>query len=242
MQNPDYLSVAKHIFTARFPDAACGFVAGSIVTGHGTPSSDIDLIVLYDDNDHETYRESIMAEGWPVEIFVHNLKSQDYFFNEDIENGASSTLTMVTTGILIGLDTKLGFARKEQAEALLAQGPEPLTSEVIDWKRYAITDLLEDLRYPKDCDYRYGILADLFTLLGNFYLRAQGKWSGSGKQLVKILKQDDPVFAARFLSSFNFNNPNFAAIEQLVNDILAPYGGQLFTGYKSIALPERWQK
>ena len=69
-ERPDYLLVAKAIFTERFPDAACAFIAGSIVTGQGTPSSDIDMVVIYNDEEHETYRNSLMRDGWPVELFV----------------------------------------------------------------------------------------------------------------------------------------------------------------------------
>lgn len=42
------LVIANHVFAARFQGASCAFVAGSIMRGEGTPSSDIDLVVVFD--------------------------------------------------------------------------------------------------------------------------------------------------------------------------------------------------
>lgn len=240
IKNPDYLSVANNIFTEKFPDAACAFVAGSITTGHGTESSDIDLIILFNDETHETYRESITCEGWPVEIFVHNLKSQDYFMNEDLRTGKCATLSMIITGILIDPDQTTGLARKEKAESLLQQGPIPMTKEQIDHVRYFLTDLLDDLRHPKDPDYIPAILAEIFVRLGNFHLRAQNKWSGDGKQLIKIMKKEDPALTERYLQAFKkAETGKITALENLMAEILHPYGGLLFEGYKSVA--EMWK-
>lgn len=235
MKNPDYLSVAKKIVAERFSDSDCVFVAGSITTGHGTPSSDIDMIILYDDETHESYRDSIIQEGWPVELFVHNIKSQNYFFNEDIKNGHASTLTMVRTGHVIGNET-LGNKRKTIAEQLFLAGPERLSADKINAMRYSITDLFDDLRHPKDPDYIPALLAELFPRIGNFYLRSQNKWSGIGKQLVKLLKKEHPEFTVRYLSAFEMARiGKLEELETLINYTLAPYGGMLFEHYKSVA-------
>lgn len=233
-KNPDYIAVASNLIEERFPDAACAFVAGSIVTGHGTPSSDIDLIVFYTDETRESYRDSIIYEGWPVEIFVHNPKSQDYFMAQDLDNGQCSTLTMVITGIVIGNEA-VAQSRKDKAASLMAQGPNPWTKEKIDNKRYFLSDLLDDLHHPKDPDYVPAILAEIFIRLGDFYLRAQNEWSGDGKQLIKIMKKNHAEFAHRYLRAFEKAQQNdIQPLEDLMQEVLSPYGGFLFEGYKSV--------
>ena len=233
-KNPDFVSVATRLIEERFSDAACAFVAGSIVTGQGTPSSDIDLIVFYNDETSISFRESVFHEGWPVEIFVHNLKSQEHFMNEDLENAQCSTLTMVLSGIVIG-DQKIAQTRKDKAALLMQQGPNPWTTTKIDNKRYFLSDLFDDLRHPKDPDYIPAILAELFLRLGDFYLRAQNKWSGDGKQLIKILKKDNAEFTQRYLHAFEMaRQKDVQPLETLMTEILAPYGGFLFEGFKGI--------
>ena len=51
--------IAQRFFTAKFPDAECAFVAGSLMRGEGKPHSDIDLVVLYGPDFMAVRREGI---------------------------------------------------------------------------------------------------------------------------------------------------------------------------------------
>lgn len=237
-KNPDFISVAQKVFDKNFSDAACGFIAGSILRDQATETSDIDLIVLYADETHETYRDSMISDGWPVEIFVHNIKSQQYFFDKDIINGHASTLSMILDGTLIGSQQIVGMKQKNLAKQLLEQGPKKWTSEKIDWQRYSITDLWDDVRATHDPDAVTAVLAELYPKIGEFYLRSQNKWSGKGKALVRLLKQNDPTFAEDFINAFDmaFNAKELHLLEKLIDQLLASHGGKLFAGYKSVAV------
>lgn len=239
-KNPDYVAVAETVFSENFSDAACGFIAGSMLRGEATSSSDIDLIILYDDRTSPSYRRSIIAEGWPVEIFVQNLAAQDYFLQQDVTNGTSMTASMIACGHVIGSDHRLARSRKDTANIILEQGPERWTAEKIDNERYFITDLWDDLRAPKDRDAIPFILANLMPRLGNFYFRSQGKWSGSGKALIRLMKQDNAAFAQQFMQAFDdaLQGDN-RAVQALVSSVLEPYGGLLFEGYTAYA--KGWQ-
>jgi hypothetical protein len=240
MRNENYLSVAEKIFASEFPNAACGFVGGSVVSGTHTSTSDIDLIILYNDKESDSYRYSILREGWPVELFVHNLFSQDYFLESGIKNGECATADMIVKGIIIGPNKKLGEARKTKAQDIIAKGPTPLIQDQIDFRRYMITDKLDDLRHPRNPDYAHALLALLYTDLGDFYLRANGKWSGTGKQLVRLMNLDDPSFQQRFSTAFaKAFSGDISNLESLSKEILNPFGGLLFEGYKSIAEIEK---
>jgi hypothetical protein len=156
-----------------------------------------------------------MVDGWPVEIFVHNIKSQNYYFDEDKKNGQCSTMNMVITGHVIGPDEKLAHERKAIAEKGIAAGPESLT---------------------KDPDYRMGICAELFAKVGDFHLRTQNIWSGFGKQLVKMLKKYDTTFADTYIkATTRAQQGDIALLEKVITDVLQPHGGFLFADYKSVS-------
>lgn len=240
MRTEDFLSVAEKIFSSEFPDAASGFVTGSVVSGTHTATSDIDLVILYNDETSESYRNSFIREGWPVEVFVHNLLAQDFFMNDD---AMPIMADMIAKAILIGPNKSLGEARQAKARDIIARGPKILTQGQVDFKRYMITDKLADLKHPKNPDYVHALLSLLYTDLGDFYLRANGKWSGVGKQLVRLVHSDNPDLQRRYSDAFAMAFAgDLSGIEPLAKEILAPFGGLLFEGYKSIADKEKWQK
>ena len=48
MNKPPFQETAQKIFTTRYSDAAVMFLAGSVVRGEGTKTSDLDLVVVFD--------------------------------------------------------------------------------------------------------------------------------------------------------------------------------------------------
>lgn len=65
----------------RYRDATAVRAAGSLVRGEGTAYSDLDLVVVYA-RLPAAYRESFVFEGFPVEAFVHDPETLEYFFAE----------------------------------------------------------------------------------------------------------------------------------------------------------------
>jgi predicted nucleotidyltransferase len=59
------IDVANAIRAERYEDAAAVFAAGSIVRGHGTPFSDLDLVVVYAQLPC-AYRESFRSGGYTI--------------------------------------------------------------------------------------------------------------------------------------------------------------------------------
>jgi len=91
--------VAKEIFSTRYPDARVVFLAGSIIRGEETPHSDLDLVVIFDKLPN-AYRESFHLWGFPVEAFVHDPETLNYFMLElDRPAGIPSLAQMVLEGI-----------------------------------------------------------------------------------------------------------------------------------------------
>lgn len=94
----DVLNAARLVFSQRYPDAAVAFAAGSLVRGEGTEYSDLDLVVVYP-TVPGAYRESFRFQGLPVEVFIHDPETLEYFFVEmDVASGIPALPHMVMEG------------------------------------------------------------------------------------------------------------------------------------------------
>ncbi len=120
------LAIAQMVVASRYPDAAFALAAGSIMRGHGTVLSDIDLIVMYD-HVETAKRESFMADGVPVEAFIHDRETLAWFINDDVARCQPSILNMIIEGVVIGPGPEDAEALKRQIAARLAEGPPPLS-------------------------------------------------------------------------------------------------------------------
>ncbi|HRC27451.1 MAG TPA: nucleotidyltransferase domain-containing protein, partial [Alphaproteobacteria bacterium] len=163
----DPLEVARFVKAHRYPDAKVALAAGSIFRGQGTEFSDIDLVVLYDDSFEDVRRETIEVDGWPIEVFLHNIQAQNYFFHKDRERGIPVLMRMVAEGIEIPGPCEESILQKAEAQRLIDLGPIPLDESTILEKRYFISDLLDDLKGVKAPDERQAILAKLYLDLAD---------------------------------------------------------------------------
>lgn len=68
------IEAAERFIKKRFPYCQGAVLAGSVVRGEETATSDLDIVV-FEKNLTSSYRESLIEFGWPIEIFVHNLTS-----------------------------------------------------------------------------------------------------------------------------------------------------------------------
>jgi hypothetical protein len=145
----DLIAAAKSIHRERYADAEVTFLAGSLVRGEGTSTSDLDLVVVFK-NLANAYRESFRFGGWPVEAFVHDPQTLAYFFHEvDKPSGIPSLPTMVSEGIEVPRSSEFSRALKAAANLVIDEGPPPWERTDIDRSRYAITGLVDDLREPR---------------------------------------------------------------------------------------------
>ncbi len=234
--------IAQHLANVRFPDASCVLMAGSIVRGQATASSDIDLVILH----HQlpaAWRESFTEQGWPVEAFVHDLHTLQYFFDQvDRPSGVPSLTTMVNEGLVISGDDSLASMAKDMAQITLDRGPEPWNDAALRASRYAITDMIEDIRTPASSHTLLAALAHLYPALSNHYLRSRGLWSAKGKTIPRRLMQIDPAYAARFADAFAnaFHAGETRQVIDLAEHTLEPDGGWLFESYR-LAAPASWR-
>ena len=232
---------ARTALDKYYPDRICAIAAGSFLRGEATEKSDIDMVVLYGDDFTDVHRFSAVVAGWPVEFFVHNRQAQDYFMDRDRQRGMCVMMDMIVNGVILPDNAPLALEQRAKAEKLIAAGPDGLTESDIEDRRYFISDTLDDLDASKPALDMYGTLANLYNQLGDFYLRAQGKWSGHGKALGRILRRENAALAAEFEQAFAAAyRHDYAAVIALGDKLLSPYGGRCFGGLKRAASGD-WQ-
>ncbi len=239
---PPFLDVARRALAKHYPEALGAFVAGSMLRGDDTPTSDIDITVLFDDSFENIHRNSVVEEGWPIEFFVHNTRAQDYFLDQDRVHGMCIQSTMIATGIMIPSECPELLLQREKAVSIIQSGPSKLSDTDIDLRRYMLTDLADDLEGATATPSLQAVLAMLHNRIGDFHLRAKGHWSGDGKTLLRILRADDPAYADRFEKSFDaaFRLEDTAPVQALLDLTLKPHGGRLWEGY-CVPAPDTWR-
>jgi hypothetical protein len=238
----DVLAAARLVMSQRYPDAAVAFAAGSLVRGEGTAYSDLDLVVVYPTLP-AAYRESFRFQGLPVEVFVHDPETLEYFFVEmDAASGIPALPQMVVEGHEVPAATDLSGRLKARAAAIIGAGPPRLDAETERRRRYLLTDLLDDLRGWRSADELMACGARLFEDLADYHLRAAGRWSAKGKAIPVALRRADAALCAEYCAAFEslFGAKEIGPVVRLAEELLQSNGGLLFEGYRSDA-PASWR-
>lgn len=236
------LSAAEKIRAQFFLDASTFMLAGSMVRGDATAYSDLDLIVVFERVDRAK-RQSFVFEGWPVEAFIHDPQTLEYFFREvDRPSGVPSLPNMVSEGIELPRITKFGSRMKDLASRVLAEGPIIWGQQERENSRYAISDMVEDIREPRNRAELRIVVSNLYSAIADHFLRSQNQWSAKGKSIPRRLMSVDPEFHNRFADAFEtaFTSNDVTAVFRLCEDVLEPDGGFLFDGYIRDA-PKEWR-
>lgn len=225
------IETAKELVAKRFPGCETALLAGSVVRGEATSTSDLDLVVI-DNHIMSSYRESFIEKGWPVELFVHNSDSYQAYFKSDCDRGQPSLPNMVAESIVL-TGQQEAEKIKEEARQLLAKGPASWTPKEAEAKRYFLTDVLDDFIGANNRTEELFIANALAEQLAEFVLRINGQWTGTSKWLVRSLKRYDKEFAEQFLAAFEryYSAREKDAAIQLAEAVLQPYGGRLFDGF-----------
>ena len=223
---------AAELFTLNhFPSCHGALLAGSVVRGEATETSDLD-IVIFDSNLKSAYRESVIEYGWNIEVFVHNLSSYKEFFKSDCERARPSLPKMVSEGIVLK-DSGILDLIKHEANELLDKGPEEWSADTIKLKSYFITDTLDDFIGSTLRAEEIFIANTLAELVSEFVLRTNRKWTGTSKWIVRSLRNYDETFADQFVEVFDifYKTGEKNKVIVMVDNILQPFGGRLFHGF-----------
>lgn len=230
------VEAARGIFKDKFEGARVLFLGGSVMRGEATPASDLDVVVVYERLPN-AYRESFVCGGWPVEAFVHDAGTLEEFFERDRRRGLPSLMSMVWEGSEVPGPSEFSARLKRRAGELLEAGPPPWDEEELALRRYRLTDWVDDMRFPRSGEELVATGAWLYQDAAEFYFRARGLWSAHSKTIPRRLRATDAAFAEKFLQAFDalFAEKRPAPAVALVEELLEPFGGLLFEGFRKEA-------
>lgn len=239
---PSPEQTAQKILNEKFPDCRAMFLAGSVIRGEATEFSDLDIVVVYDRLD-TAWRDAFYFDTWPVEVFVHDPETLNYFYeNFDISAGIPSLSNMVVEGKEIPGRSEFSQSLKQVALKVIDRGPVPWTKNEIDRGRYFITDICDDLRQPRNEQEMMASAFQLYDVLTNFYFRSKNQWSAKGKSIPKKWLKEAPELGKEFTDAFDdaLIAKEASTLITFSEKILSPYGGWLFVNSKTLA-PKEWR-
>lgn len=236
MQLDEVVATARALVAQRFPEARAAWLAGSVVSGEATPTSDLDITVLLP-GPPAPFRESLVHEGWPVELFVHTQESVSHWIEKDLERRRPTLVRLISSGVVL-LDTDgVGVALAEECAMILAGGPGRVSDADRDAVRYALTDLLDDLADGTDPVTVAALAFATWEQAAKLLLMLDGRWWGTGKWLVRELRERDAAHGTSY--ALRLHAALVSAIERdpvlltvVAEEILEAAGGRLWAGYR----------
>jgi len=117
-------------------------------------------------------------------------------------SGVPSLPDMVAGGIPLLGANDLSTSLQVLAAEILSTGPPRWTDAEVAASRYAITNLIDDIRSPRSREELTATATALYPALNEHFLRAQGLWSANGKAIPRRLEAVAPAFAGRFNDAF----------------------------------------
>jgi aminoglycoside 6'-N-acetyltransferase len=146
----DPLPTIQNLIKERYVDAKAVFWAGSVAANQGTSASDLDLVIVYESLPH-AYREAFVYDGWPIDAFIHDLETLRYFCGKlEASDGKPALINMILTGREILEPNEFSSEAKNIAEQSSVKGPDSWNQEQMDKERFLITDILDDIKSPKN--------------------------------------------------------------------------------------------
>lgn len=228
---------AAQLAEAWHPDALAVFLCGSAVTVLRTPRSDLDVVVVLA-GEREPSRTSLRFGAWPVELFVHTEASWRWFVRREIPLRQSPILSMCADGVVIVDRDGTGARLQGEARELTAAGPPDATAGELEDRRYALTDLLDDLAGCGHSGERLFIVTEIARRTCEFVLLRTGSWLGGGKWLARRVDEVSPGFSGELEASVREALEGDASgLVALVDEVLAPSGGRLWEGYRRSGYP-----
>lgn len=183
------IDVVQRFIADRFPGANIAVLAGSTARGNRTRTSDIDLLLIGDDmlaTDAISLAATFAFEGEIFEVFAYTSSGFEQWARKGLNDYRPVIVQMLLEGIPLRGATDLS-ALQTRWRPIYDEGP-VVTPHDLDLRRYAITDLIDDLRDATDPLERYVVASAVFERTAELMLLNEGHWIGSGKYLPRRLR------------------------------------------------------
>ena len=186
----EHADITERFIAAVYPRAEIAVIAGSTARGERTATSDIDLLLigdaLFDDEAQLSAAATHAFEGEIFEVFAYRPEGFADWADRGIRQHRPVIVHMLVEGLPIRVSPSLDSLRAHWS-AVLSAGPTLDASESA-FRRYVITDLLDDLRDATDPLEQRVVSAMLFERIAELMLLAGGRWIGTGKWLPRRLR------------------------------------------------------
>ncbi|MFE1584168.1 nucleotidyltransferase domain-containing protein [Streptomyces sp. NPDC058737] len=183
-----------------------------------------------------TARPVVRVGTWMMA--VHTEATWHAYIERELPTRRSPLLWMCADGLLLFDTDGLGARLAAHARALAAAGPPPVPADEIDDRRYALTDLLDDLAGSTDPSERLFIATELVRRTAELALAVSGSWGGGGKWLARRLETTAPEVNARLHHGLREALDGRAEpLVTVVDEVLARAGGRFWVGYKRAGTP-----
>lgn len=226
----DPVSAARAFVAEWHPDADAAILGGSTAQGRSTPTSDLDVVVLYPDGG-ANYAETTRYRGWIVEAFVHTPASLVLWYERERAAGCAVLGDLCAWGILL-TDKGPGEAWRRDARLYMERGPAPLSEQERDLRRYELSSSLDDLRGSTLRAESFAAAAEVFRQSAELLLLQHGMWLGKGKWGIRRLEQlpgDEKAVALRGWAASPEHSPD--RLIDVSAKVLEDNGGYLMEGF-----------
>ena len=227
----DHLAVAERFVAARYPGTHIAIVAGSTARGERTPTSDIDLLLLgdalFETEDQTSEASTHEFEGEIIEVFAYTPAGFEEWADRGVAQHRPVIVHMLVEGTPFRDDGRLASLRDRWHGALDA-GPS-LSPQESAFRRYVITDVLDDLRDAADPLEQQVEAAILFERIAELMLLSEGRWIATGKWLPRRLRTLSRERADRL--SIPLLDRDYTTFADRVGDELDRAGGRVQSGF-----------
>jgi hypothetical protein len=237
---PDPVSAATGFVAERFADARAAFLGGGVLGPLRTPTSDLDVVVVLDPaadvpgRPRAPYRETFEHEGWITEAFVHDEASLREWWQRDVDRRVPSLVRMVAEGVVVHDRAGTADDLRREAATVLAGGPPHADPAEVAARRYALTNLLDDMAGCEDEAELVFLAGAVLQAVGELALLVAGEWLGSGKGLPRRLVEHDPDLLERLVNGHRHVvvYGDTAVLHKTAVDVLVRAGGALLVGHR----------
>lgn len=233
MRPQEPLAVAQHVVAEHFPDALAAFLAGSALTSRRTPTSDLDIVVVLAGTP-APYRETLRVDGWVVELFVQTPTSLTRYWNLEAASWRVPLTRMCAEGHVLATSGDAAADYQAEARSRLAIGP-LVSAEKLMYRRYVLTDLLDDLRGSTDSTELSYISSSILNSASELVLLSESHWLGSGKWLARHLAEINADLGERLVKAQQalISVGDKIPLERAIIEVLDRVGGPLLEGYRA---------
>lgn len=226
----EQIDVAQRFLAEKFPGAAIAVLAGSTASGNRTQTSDIDLLLIGDDmltSSASSLAATFAFEGEIFEVFGCTRRGFEQWARKGLAEYRPVVVHMLLEGVPLRGATELSALQNEW-RALFLEGP-LVAPHDLELRRYAITDLIDDLRDATDPLERHVVAFTLFERTAELILLTERRWIGTGKYLPRRLRSLSEERAEALTQPLISGDLN--AFADRAEDELRRAGGRLREGF-----------